>query len=324
MIGVYGANGFIGRHLVRRLVAARRPVRAVSRDFGADFVAEMGGHVDFVRADLGNALAMASSLQDVETVVQLVSTSSPGLQNRYAITDIQDNVIPHVAFLQSCVAAGVTRCVFLSSGGTVYGPGAPLPTPETAATDPISSHGLTKLFVEKYLQMHSRVDGLEHVILRLSNPFGPGQIFRKAQGLIPAILARHAEGQPIRVFGEGLAGRDYVYIGDVIDAIVLALDEPRAKNSVINIGSGQARTVMEVIRSIESLLGTAFELDFVPARNTDVDNNALDVSRARMLLDWSPRTSFMEGLDVTLRWQGLIPATSDPSADPRSSSVDAS
>ena len=110
------------------------------------------------------------------------------MKNDHEIADIAENVIPHVQFLKSCVQAGVKRYIFLSSGGTVYGPGAPTPTPETSQTNPISSHGLTKLVVEKYIQMHGHVDGLEYIILRVANPFGPGQEFRKGQGLIAAIL----------------------------------------------------------------------------------------------------------------------------------------
>src|SRR3546814_15610174 len=99
---------------------------------------------------------MAASLQDIDTVVQLISTSSPGLKNEHAVADIQENVIPHIAFLRSCVQAGVKRYVFLSSGGTIYGPEASTPTPESTATNPICSHGLTKLCIEKNIQMQDR------------------------------------------------------------------------------------------------------------------------------------------------------------------------
>ena len=223
MIGVYGADGFIGRHLVRYLAARGAPVRAVSRKFDPSFVTSVSGSVEFVEGDLGQPLAMASSLQDVTTVVQLISSSSPGLMNDHAVTDITENVVPHVQFLQNCLRAGVKRYIFLSSGGTVYGPDAPVPTPETCPTNPISSHGLTKLFVEKYIQMHGHVDGLEYVILRVANPFGPGQTYRKGQGLVPAIVDRWQKGLPIRVFGDGAARRDYIYIDDVIEAVDAAI-----------------------------------------------------------------------------------------------------
>jgi UDP-glucose 4-epimerase len=243
---------------------------------------------------------MASTLQDVETVIQLVSTSSPGLRNDHAIADIQENVIPHVEFLQSCVQVGVKRYIFLSSGGTIYGPGAPTPTPESCPTNPINSHGLTKLVVEKYIQMHGRIDGLEYVILRVANPFGPGQVFRKGQGLIPAILDRWNHGLPIRIFGNGLAKRDYIYVDDLVDAIEAAVTLPDAPQLVLNIGSGEVRSVIEVIEAIEAAVGQRFERDYVEARSTDVDIASLDIFRAKQELGWAPRTDFREGIARTV------------------------
>lgn len=300
MIGVYGADGFIGRHLVRYLAARGAPVRAVSRKFDPSFVTSVSGSVEFVEGDLGQPLAMASSLQDVTTVVQLISSSSPGLMNDHAVADITENVVPHVQFLQNCLRAGVKRYIFLSSGGTVYGPDAPVPTPETCPTNPISSHGLTKLFVEKYIQMHGHVDGLEYVILRVANPFGPGQTYRKGQGLVPAIVDRWQKGLPIRVFGDGAARRDYIYIDDVIEAVDAAIRLEGKPRLVLNIGSGDARSVTEVIEAIEQAAGQKFAKEFVSARSTDVDIACLDISKAKSVLGWSPKTGFSDGIAATV------------------------
>lgn len=305
MIGIYGANGFIGRHLVRRLAGRGAPVRAVSRKFDMAFTEPFGAKVEFVEADLRQPLAMASSLQDVDTVVQLISTSSPGLGNGYVIADIQENVVPHVEFLQACVQAGVRRYVFLSSGGTVYGPGAPVPTPETSPTNPINSHGLTKLIVEKYIQMHSHVDGLDYVILRVANPFGPGQEFRKGQGLVPALIDRWRRGQKVTIFGDGQTRRDYIFIGDVIDAIEAVVAFTGRPRLILNIGSGETRSVVEVIDAIEAATGYRFERDYVAARKTDVEISSLDISRAREMLGWAPKTGFREGIEKTVRQERI-------------------
>lgn len=300
MIGIYGSDGFIGRHLVRRLASQGTAVRAVSRRHDEHFASSVGGEVQFVEADFTDSLAMAASLQDVDTVVQLISTSSPGLRNDHAVADIEENVVPHVAFLRDCVQAGVRRYVFLSSGGTVYGPGVDTPTPETAHTHPICSHGLTKLTVEKYIQMHGYLDGLQFVILRIANPFGPGQQFRKGQGLIPAVLDRCRRGQPVRIYGRGEDRRDYIYIDDVIDAITasLALEHGQL---VMNIGSGETRSVVEVVDAIESVTGQPIAREFVPARNTDVGISCLDIAKAVSVLDWRPRVPFRQGIEETVR-----------------------
>lgn len=300
MIGVYGADGFIGQHLVRRLIGRGSQVRAVSRRFDRDFSDEIEGKADIVVADLSQPLAMASSLQDVNTVVQLMSSSSPGLRNDHAVADIAENVVPHVEFLENCLSAGVKRYVFISSGGTVYGPNAPVPTPETAPTNPISSHGLTKLVVEKYIQMHGHVDGLEYVILRVANPFGPGQTFRKGQGLVPAIIDRWQKQQPVRIFGDGAARRDYIFIDDVIDAIEAATALPGQPQMILNVGSGETRSVNEVVEAIEAATGSALKREYVEARSTDVDVACLDITRAREVLNWAPKTEFRQGMMRTV------------------------
>lgn len=301
MIGVYGANGFMGRHLVRRLARDGFKVRAISRHFSENFLEEHLPGVEFVRADFRDPLAMAPTLEGVEVVVQLISTSSPGLQNRFNVTDLNENVIPHVSFLQSAVDAKVGRYIFLSSGGTIYGPSASTPIREDAPTNPISSHGLTKLIIEKYIQMHGMVDALDYVVLRVSNPFGPGQVFRKGQGLIPAVLARQAQGLPVQIIGDGGARRDYIYIGDLVDALLAAISRPEASRTIVNVGSGVGRSVLEVVDAIERALGRDLPREHLGSRKTDVDTNVLSIDRARTALGWFPKMDFDKGLALTVR-----------------------
>lgn len=221
----------------------------------------------------------------------------------HAVADVRESVIPHVSFLQNCVRAGLSRYV------TVYGPDVPTPTPESATTNPICSHGLTKLVIEKYIRMHGHLDGLQFAILRLSNPFGPSQEFKKGQGLIPAILGRKRMGLPVRVFGEGRARRDYIFIDDVIDAIELAINAKDEPDLVLNIGSAESRSILEVIETIESVGGFVLEKESVGARKTDVEVSCLDVALARRMLGWTPKTGFREGgrayavtrIDIVLR-----------------------
>lgn len=300
MIGVYGANGFIGRHVVRRLANSGNMVRAVSRRFDEHFTKSINNSVEFAEADLRQPLEIASTLQDIDTVIQLVSSSSPGMKNDFAIADLTENVVPHVQFLQSCLNAGVKRYIFISSGGTVYGPDAPVPTHETSPTNPINSYGLTKLIIEKYIQMHGHVDGLEYLILRVANPFGPGQEFRKGQGLIPAILDHWRKNLPVKILGDGTALRDYIYIDDLVDAIESAVIRPSVARLVLNIGSGEVRSVIEVVEAIEAAANHPFKREYIEARPTDVGVASLDVSMAKKLLNWSAKTRFCDGIQLTV------------------------
>ncbi|NDW01343.1 NAD-dependent epimerase/dehydratase family protein [Yangia sp. PrR002] len=285
---------------MERLLARGQAVRAVSRRFDSRVAAAWEDRLDLVEADFTNPLSTLSTVQGLDTVIQLISSSSPGMGNRVLVDDIQENVIPHVSFIQKAISAGVRRYIFVSSGGTVYGPNAPVPTAETAHTNPINSHGMTKLMIEKYLQMFSRVDGLEYVILRVSNPYGPGQTFRKGQGLIPAILQRQRESLPIQIFGDGSSQRDYIYIDDLTAAVEKVVDCPSAGNEVFNIGKGEGRSILEVIETLEATLGVCFEKEFLPGRNTDVSRSVLDISKACRLLSWAPGISLEEGVERML------------------------
>jgi UDP-glucose 4-epimerase len=301
LIAIYGANGFIGKHLLHRLSADGRQVRAFSRRFDKALVHGLSDRVELVEGDFFHSFERASALDDVDVVVHLISTSSPGLRNDHAVMDIHENVIPHIEFLQECISHNVKRFIFLSSGGTVYGPHAPLPAGEDVQTRPICSHGVTKVTVENYVRMYSYLEGIDHVILRVANPYGPGQVFKKSQGLIPAILDRVRRQMAIHIYGTGEARRDFVYIDDVVDAIRTCIDFRGKLNETINIGSGRSLSINEVISNIEKELGEKIEKEYLPSRSTDVSASQLDVQRALRLLDWSPKISFQEGLQRTIK-----------------------
>ena len=302
-IGVFGANGFIGRNLVSRLISLNRSVVAFGRSFPADYAALVGGPVETRVIDFNDVLATHAVLQDVTAVVQLINSSSPGLGNTRVVPDLNANVVPHVSFIESCLLTGVSRFLFLSSGGTVYGNPAYLPIDEAHATAPINSYGLTKMMVEHYLRMLAHGSTMSYFNLRVSNPFGPGQTLKKGQGLVASILRSHAAGLPITIFGDGTVQRDYLYIDDLIDSLVGALDAPPAQET-INIGSGVGRSVLEVVSATQKALAEELRLEFQPARPTDATANILDPSKAAALLGWRPRVDFDEALRRTvLAWQ---------------------
>lgn len=298
MIGVFGANGFIGKHVTRHLVSAQKDVLAVARSFDSEM--ETSGARLF-RGDLRDSVAMDRALAGVDTVIQLMGTSTPAQGNARSTEHIDNDVIPHVDFLNRCVAAGVKRFVFASSGGTVYGPTpADSLTSEAAPTNPISSHGVTKLMVEHFIKLHGHLDGLEYVILRIANPYGPGQVFKHGQGLIPALMDRYRHGRPITVYGDGSSARDYVFIDDLVRAVELAVDAASDPSLVLNVGSGCRHTVLEVIRTIERVAGISFDITYAPAREADIPSIALDVDRIAAEFGWKPEVDFEEGLRRTL------------------------
>lgn len=302
-IAVFGAGGFIGAELVKQLASRGAKVRAVARRFDEDEEPIEG--VDQVRADLLDVLSVARALEGATTVVQLANNINPASGNHRMVNDLEQELVTQVRFLETCVLAGVKRVIFPSSGGAVYGQLKYSPADESHPTYPVSSYGMTKLAMERYLHLFYVSHGLEYIVTRISNPYGPKQQFRRGQGLIPLVIDRVKNNQPATVFGNGLATRDFVYIGDLVDGMISTIERPEIGNQTINLASGQAKSVMDVINTISSLIGRDVEIERVAARNTDVAQNCLDVGLAKELLDWTPKTSFHVGMRKTLEAHGL-------------------
>jgi len=302
MIGVFGAGGFIGSALLRRLASRGHPIRAVGRKFNAEFRSYFPASIEFVEADLRDAEKAGSSLEGLDTVVYLIGSSAPSAQNKKIIADLQEELIPHLAFIQTALQRGVRRFLFASSGGAIYGTDVPEPVTEDSSLAPICSYGLIKLTIENYLQMHRRIDGLGAVILRFGNVYGPGQCFRRGQGLIPAVFHCVFQGIPLQLRAGGQAIRDYVFIEDTIDALEEALVNESATGQILNIGSGKGHTSLEVVEKLENSLGAPVPRVMVPDHPTDIKVNILNIEKAARILGWKPRTELAEGLHRTVQW----------------------
>lgn len=299
VIGVFGANGFIGRAAVRHLLSRHRQVVAVGRAFPSDYEQIVGGSVDMRVVDFRDALSVHAVLQGIDQAIDLVNSSSPALGNGRVVEDAATNVLPHINFVQSCILSGISRIIFLSSGGTIYGAPSYLPLDENHPTNPLVSYGMAKLMVEHYLRMLTRNSAVDHVILRVSNPFGPGQVLRKGQGLVASILKRQAAGLPITIYGDGESQRDYLYIDDLCTALTAALEAP-PMHQTFNIGTGHGRSTLEVIEEVEAALGSEIKIEFADDRPTDAKSNVLDCRKATRLLNWTAQTPFGEGIKRTV------------------------
>lgn len=302
-IAVFGASGFIGKQLVKGLAERGGKVRAVARKVlsGSDQVEG----VEQVRADLVDVLSVSHALDGVTTVVQLANNINPASGNSRLVNDLQQELVTQLRFIEACLLAGVKRVIFPSSGGAVYGHLKYTPADESHPTVPVSSYGMTKLAMERYLHLFHISHGLDYVVARISNPYGPTQRFTRGQGLIPLVIDRVKNNEPATVFGNGLATRDFLFIDDLVDGLIAAIERPEIGCKTINLASGEAKSIMDVLNTISDLIGREVEIERLPARNTDVGQNCLDVSMAKELLDWEPKTSFREGMRMTLAAHGL-------------------
>jgi UDP-glucose 4-epimerase len=304
---VSGGAGFIGSHVVRAHLAAGDEVTVLD-DLSSGRVENLPPGVPLVRADVRAPEARA-----------LVATGRFDMLNHHAaqmdvrrsvedpVFDAHVNVLGLLNLLQGARDGGVWRVVFASSGGTVYGDGAPTPTPETAAKLPASPYGTAKLTSEYYLATFSQLFGLEAVALRYSNVYGPRQNPHGEAGVVAIFGKRLLAGEPITIYGDGEQTRDLVYVEDVAAANLLATQRDLAPLTALdvrafNIGTGSETSVNRLADVLTAAAGRPSEIRRAPARAGEILRSALDVGKAGRELGWRPQVSLREGLERTLRW----------------------
>ena len=295
---VLGGGGFIGTNLCRHLASGGARVRAFSRHFS--FPDPMAG-VDLRTGDFGDTDALVAAIDGCDIVYHLVHATPPQPANANMAGDIKNNVLPSLALFDLCRKLQVKRIVFLSSGGTVYGRSEILPTPETAPTDPITAYGISKLTIEKYLALHEHFHKTDYRVLRVTNPFGPFQTTIKNQGIVAMLIACGLRNEPIEIWGDGSAVRDFVYIDDVVDALEL-VSRDESDFRVFNIGRGEGHSLRDLVERIQRLLGKELNMVWKDARASDVAVSIVSSVRAKEVLGWAPKTTLDEGLEKTIAW----------------------
>ncbi len=259
---VLGGNGFIGTHLVDGLLEKGNLVRIYDRS--PNRFRATPRDAEFVEGELGNHGLIREAVEGMEVVFHCVSTTLPKTSNDDPLYDVRSNLIDTLQLLEACVEAGVRKVIFASSGGTVYGLPQTIPITEDHPTDPITSYGIVKLAVEKYLGLFHHLHGLDYTALRISNPYGPYQDPGGQQGAIVVFLHRLYTGQPIIIWGDGRVVRDYLYVADLVDALVLAA-ERETRRKVLNVGSGQGTSLNELVALIAEVTGERPEINTVRA-----------------------------------------------------------
>jgi len=297
---VFGGEGFIGSHLVRALVEAGHACSIVDRQAGTGLSPEVRAQTAVHYGDFTDRDFVRHALAGCDTIFHLISTTLPKSSNEQPIFDVNTNIAGSIAMFEEACRAGVRKVVFVSSGGTVYGVPQKLPIDETHATDPICSYGITKLAIEKYLRLFHVLHGLDYCVLRVSNPYGPGQRAGRGQGAIGTFIDRIINGQPIDIWGDGEVVRDYVHVADVAQAMVRAASYT-GEERVFNIGSGQGYSLNAILGHLEQISGCTLQVNRGQQRDFDVPVNVLAVDRAQVQLGWTADTGLEEGLRGTYR-----------------------
>ena len=301
-IAIFGGSGFIGSAIVDRLLQDGHMLRVFERPSLEPFSAFTADErVEWVSGDLMSPPDVTHAIDGVDVVLHLVSTTVPKSSNDDPIYDVQSNLVATLQMLNAMRAKRVSKIVFISSGGTVYGTPHYLPVDETHPTEPQVSYGITKLAIEKYILLYQRQYGIKANILRVSNPYGERQKVQSGQGAVGIFLKRALQGKSLDIWGDGSVTRDYIYVGDVAEAFASAITY-NGPESVFNISSGVGITLNALIENLESVLGKPITRRYLEGRPFDVKVSVLDNSLARLELGWQPAVGLRDGIHRTAVW----------------------
>lgn len=293
-ITVTGAKGFLGTYVMNGLSAAG------SGNVSAIAPCSRAATAQNRHGSEGGASTFPVP-QGTDTLVHLAWRGVPATSSGRFLKDADENVVAAVALFNEARAAGVRKIIFASSGGTVYGDRALPLLAEDLPPRPQNAYAKAKATVESYLQSFAEAHGLTAIVLRIANAYGPGQRAGKGQGLVAAAMAAALTGDALPVWGNGSATRDYVFARDVADAVLGAVIY-EGPSSTFNVGSGEGRSVLDVVGAVEQLLGRSVRIEWRPARDFDLARNVLDVRRIKSAFGWTAATSFADGLSQTAEW----------------------
>ena len=302
---VTGGAGFIGSNLVDALLDRGDEVVVVD-DLSS------GKESNLEQATSRGVVLQRADIRDGARMQELVAEARPDVVFHLAAQidvrvsvdrpdfDARTNVEGTVNVLEAAHRAGVRRVVFSSTGGAIYGDTETVPTPEDHVARPMAGYGTSKLCAEQYLGLYERLHGLSTVALRFGNVYGPRQDPHGEAGVIAIFCGRYFSGGQPKVFGDGRQTRDYIYVGDLVEAIIAAGDAD--VTGAINIGTEEETTVLDLIDAIRDAgdADNPFEPEFAPARLGEIERSCLAVAKAREVLGWEAQTRVREGIAKTL------------------------
>ena len=305
---ITGGAGFIGSHVADRFLAEGWTVHVVDNLYNGHRsnlpVAAVFHELDIRDADAADLVRTLTPDVLVHLAAQMdvrKSVADPAF-------DAQVNVLGSLNLFEAVQAHSPrTRVVFSSTGGAIYGDFTSPPNVETFNKNPESPYAISKLAVEHYLAYYGRIHGLEYAVVRYANVYGPRQDPHGEAGVVAIFCGRILTGEPLTVFGDGLQTRDYVYVGDVVDATFRGATQPLPTTDQLdarafNVGTGVPTDVLHLARTLNAAAGTSAPVHHAPARPGEQRTSFLDVSKASAVLGWRPGVSLEDGLMRTYRW----------------------
>lgn len=298
---ILGAAGFIGTNLTLKLAEEKSNIITLvdkSKEYFIFDETKCPENVSIVESDFNHSTDFDRLLVNQDIVYHLVSTTVPTTANQHISQEILANVVVTANLLDACVRCNVKKVVFLSSGGTVYGKEVNCPLNENMPTNPISSYGVQKITIEKLLYLYWYMYGLDYRVIRLANPYGPYQRPNGILGAVTTFTYKALKGEEITVYGDGSVVRDYIYIDDVVKAIVKIVNG-KNKHRTFNLGCGYGTSISQVLDTIHASLGVKLNISYKPGRKVDVPVNYLDISRYEKNYGALNPITLREGIKLT-------------------------
>jgi UDP-glucose 4-epimerase len=297
---VTGGAGFIGSHVSGALLTAGHSV-AILDNLSTGNRSNVPKGAELAELDVTDAGLLGGAFARIgpEVVFHLAAQIDVRRSVTDAGFDANTNILGTMNVLRACTEAHVRRMVFSSTGGALYGePLVPLTDEETPIL-PLSPYGVAKYCAEQYISYYQRMCGLETVVLRYANVYGPRQDPLGEAGVVAIFTRQILNGETPVIYGDGEQTRDFVFVGDVAQANMLAVSGPQG---TYNIGTGVETSVNDLVRAFARVTGRRIEPEYRPARAGEVRRIALDASRARKELGWQPAVSVEDGLAQTVEW----------------------
>ena len=297
---VTGGAGFVGSHIADRCLADGHHV-AIVDDLSTGLRENVNPRATFYELDIRKAAELREVLLGERPAV--IFHEAAQMDVRRSVTDpvydAECNILGSLNLIRSAVEAGSRKIVYASTGGAIYGDTDRLPTPEDEPPRPLCPYGITKHTVEHYLYLYRLQEGLQFTVLRYGNVYGPRQNPHGEAGVVAIFAGLMLAGQQPTLFGYGEMTRDYVFVGDVVEANMLAME--RGDGEILNIATGSETSVRGIFDGVRRETGYRGEPKLAPTRPGEIARSCLCVDRAAEVLGWRPMVSLQEGLARTVR-----------------------
>jgi UDP-glucose 4-epimerase len=307
---VTGGAGFIGSHVSDRLISLGHSVTIID-NFATGRLENIPAEADLRRVDLRDErLTEVFAEVQPEVVFHLAAHIDVTRSVREPVYDASINILGSLNLFECCRAHGTRKVIYSGTAGALFGEPSYIPVDEGHPVEPISPYGISKHTVEHYLFAYRANHGLEYTVLRYPNVYGPRQDPHGEAGVVAIFsLLMLSGGQPV-IFGDGTKTRDYCYVGDIVDANMIALNSP--VNGVYNLGRGIEVSDLEIFEAVREAVGSDIRPVFAPVRPGEVEHIALDASKAERELGWKWKVGLTEGVAEAVAHYRAVTERMDP------------